>query len=43
MQRYEYDAVLHENPDDGGAYVAFPCDVRQEFGKGRLKKAYYVE
>lgn len=37
MQRYEYDAVLYENPDDGGAYVAFPWDVRQEFGKGRLK------
>ena len=34
---YEYDAVLHENSDGGGAYVAFPWDIRQEFGKGRVK------
>ena len=37
MKQYEYDAVLHENPDSGGAYVAFPWDIRQEFGKGRVK------
>ena len=37
MERYEYDAVLHEMVDDGGAYVAFPWDIRQEFGKGRVK------
>ena len=37
MKQYEYDAVLHENPDSGGAYVAFPWDLRQEFGKGRVK------
>ena len=37
MKQYEYDAVLHEDPDSGGAYVAFPWDLRQEFGKGRLK------
>ena len=35
--RYEHDAVLHELPDSGGAYVAFPWDLRQETGKGRLK------
>ena len=35
--RYEYDAVLHEEPDSGGAWVAFPWDLRQEFGKGRVK------
>ncbi len=35
--RYEYDAVLHELPDSGGAYVVFPWDLRQEKGKGRLK------
>ena len=35
--RYEYDAVLHELPDSGGAYVAFPWDLRQETDKGRLK------
>ena len=36
-KRYEYDAALHEEPDSGGAYVAFPWDIRQEFGKGRMK------
>ena len=35
--KYEYDAVLHEDPDSGGAWVAFPWDLRQEFGKGRVK------
>ncbi len=34
---YEYDAVLHEVPDTGGAYVVFPWDIREEFGKGRIK------
>lgn len=37
MKRYEYDAVLHELADNGGAYVVFPWNVRQEFGKGRIK------
>ncbi len=37
MKQYEYDAVLHEDPDSGGTYVAFPWDIRQEFGKGRVK------
>ncbi len=37
MKRYEYDAVLYEVPDNGGAYVPFPWDIRQEFGKGRVK------
>ena len=35
-KRYEYDAVIHTEPD-GGAYVAFPWDLRQAFGKGRVK------
>lgn len=35
MKRYEYDAILHETVDNGGAYVVFPFDIRQEFGKGR--------
>ena len=37
MKRFEYDAVLHETPDSGGAYVAFPWDIRAEFGAGRVK------
>lgn len=35
--KYEYDAVLHEEPDSGGAWAAFPWNLRQEFGKGRVK------
>ena len=34
---YEYDSVIHEVPDHGGAYVIFPWDIRKEFGKGRVK------
>ena len=33
---YEYDAVI-EPAEKGGAYVAFPYDIRAEFGKGRVK------
>ena len=35
--KYEYDTVLHEKADNGGAYVVFPWNIRQEFGKGRIK------
>ncbi len=35
--KYEFDAVLHENQDNGGAYVIFPFDIKKEFGKGRVK------
>ena len=34
---YEYDAVLCEMEDNGGAYVVFPWDIRKEFGKGRVR------
>lgn len=34
---YEYDAVIRELPEKGGAYVAFPWNIREEFGKGRVK------
>ncbi len=36
-RRYEFTAILHETHDSGGAYVVFPWDIRQEFGKGRVK------
>ena len=32
---YEYDAVIRELPEKGGAYVVFPWNIREEFGKGR--------
>lgn len=36
-KRFEYDAALHEIPEKGGAYVAFPWNIREEFGKGRVR------
>lgn len=33
---YEFNAVIRVAPDSGGAYVDFPYDVREEFGKGRV-------
>lgn len=36
---YEFDATIEKVPDLDGAYVAFPHDVREEFGKGRVKVA----
>ena len=35
--RYEYDAILREIPENGGAYVAFPWDIREVFGRGRIR------
>lgn len=34
---YEFEAVIEAVPDKGGAYVRFPYDLREEFGKGRVK------
>lgn len=34
---YEYDGIIHEIPEKGGAYVEFPWDIREEFQKGRVK------
>ncbi len=34
---YEFDAVIQKVPDIDGAYVEIPFDVKQEFGKGRVK------
>ena len=36
-KRFEYDEILHEIPEKGGAYVVFPWNIREEFGKGRGK------
>ena len=35
--KFEYDEIIHETPDNGGAYVIFPWDIREVFGKGRIK------
>ena len=34
---YEFQAVIEPVPDKGGAYICFPYDIREEFGKGRVK------
>lgn len=34
---YEFEAELLKVPDIDGAYVEFPFDVKEEFGKGRVK------
>ena len=34
---YEFHAVIHPVPNKGEAYIIFPYDIRQEFGKGRVK------
>ena len=36
-KRFEYDAFLHEVPEKGGSYVVFPWNIREVFGKGRVK------
>lgn len=35
--KYEYDEIIHEIPVNGGAYVIFPWNIREVFGKGRVK------
>ena len=34
---YEYDGTIREDPENGGAYVIFPWNIREVFGKGRVK------
>ena len=34
---YEYESLICEADQKGGAYVIFPYDIRKEFGKGRVK------
>ena len=34
---YEFHAIIEAVPDKGGAYVRFAYDIREEFGKGRVK------
>ena len=36
-RKFEYDEVIHETPDNGGAYVIFPWNIREVFGKRRVK------
>ena len=36
-ERFEYDEILHELPETGGAYVIFPWDIKEKFGRGRIR------
>jgi len=33
---HEFDATIQKVPDQDGAYIAVPFDIKAEFGKGRL-------
>ena len=34
---YEFEEMIKKVPDIDGAYIEFPYDVKNEFGKGRVK------
>ncbi len=34
---YEFEAVIQKVPDIDGAFVAVPFNIREVFGKGRVK------
>jgi len=33
---FEFEATIQKVPDQDGAYIAVPFDIKSEFGKGRL-------
>jgi len=35
-ETFEFEAVIQKVPDQDGAYVAVPFDIKAKFGKGRL-------
>lgn len=37
QKTYEYESQIYNADKKGGAYVVFPYDIREEFGKGRVK------
>lgn len=37
MKKYAFQAIIKKVPDMDGAYVEFPYDIKEEFGKGRVK------
>ena len=34
---YRFDAMIQKNPDMDAAYIIFPYDIREVYGKGRVK------
>ncbi|MDD4096050.1 MAG: DUF1905 domain-containing protein [Oscillospiraceae bacterium] len=37
MKKYAFEGVIKKVPDMDGAYVEFPYNIKEEFGKGRVK------
>ena len=37
MKEYKFSATILQNEDMDTAYIIFPYDIREEFGKGRVK------
>jgi hypothetical protein len=33
---YKFTAIIEKVPDQDGAYIVFPYDIKAEFGKGRV-------
>lgn len=36
-KKYEFSAIIKKVPELDGAYIEFPYDIKEEFGKGRVK------
>ncbi len=34
---YKFESLIYAVPEKGGAYVVFPYNIKEEFGKGRVK------
>ena len=34
---YEFEAIIQKVPNQDGAYITVPFDIKIEFGKGRVK------
>ena len=34
---HEFEAVIHKVPDQDGAYIPVPFDIKDVYGKGRVK------
>ncbi len=37
QKMYEFESLIYDAENTGGAYIIFPYDIRAEFGRGRVK------
>jgi len=37
IKLYEFEAIIQKVPDQDGAYIPVPIDIKTVFGKGRVK------